>query len=152
MHDDMALLLRAMEDDFAFLRRQLREWHVGTHAHLAADILHQRPHERAPGRDRSLVNRLRLVRHKCALVDDAHRAGATAGRAGTIAVEGKLFRAKAVEALAADRADDRLLERHIHRRRDPVSVRTPIGADAGEQEPERVQRFCHRSEGRPDAW
>ena len=41
-----------------FFFRQLAERHVGAHAHLASHLLHQIPHERTPGKHRTLVDSL----------------------------------------------------------------------------------------------
>ena len=49
---------RTMKHDVALLRRELVKRHVGTHAHLACHLLHQIPHERAPGKDRTFVDGL----------------------------------------------------------------------------------------------
>ena len=48
----------AMEHDVALFRRQLRKRNVGTHAHFACHLLHQIPHQRAPGKHRTLVDGL----------------------------------------------------------------------------------------------
>ena len=49
---------RTMEHDVALLRRELVKRHVGAYAHLAGHLLHQIPHERAPGKDRTFVDSL----------------------------------------------------------------------------------------------
>ena len=56
--ENVLLNCRAMEHDVALLRRELVKRHVGTHAHLAGHLLHQVPHERAPGKHRALVDGL----------------------------------------------------------------------------------------------
>ena len=85
--EDVLLDGRAVEDDVALLGRELAERHVGAHAHRAADLLHEVPHETAPGQHRAVVDRDGLVRHERGLVDRAHHARALAGGAGAAAVE-----------------------------------------------------------------
>ena len=46
----------AAVDDLALLRRQLPERDVGADPHRAADIRHQRPHQRIPRRDSALID------------------------------------------------------------------------------------------------
>ena len=48
----------AVKHDVALLRRELVKRHVGAHAHLASHLLHQIPHERAPGKHCALVDSL----------------------------------------------------------------------------------------------
>ena len=56
--ENVLLNCRAMEHDVALLRRELAKRHVGAHAHLAGHLLHQIPHQRAPGKHRTLVDGL----------------------------------------------------------------------------------------------
>ena len=52
----MMLFGRSVEHDLTFLRVQLTEWNIRADAHLADDVLHQRPHERAPWGDSAIVD------------------------------------------------------------------------------------------------
>ena len=56
--ENVLLNRRAVEHDIALLRRELAKRHVGAYAHLAGDLLHQIPHERTPGKHRTLVDSL----------------------------------------------------------------------------------------------
>ena len=75
-------------DDIFLFVSEFAERHVRAHAHGAAHVGHQRPHEAVPRRDGSLVDGERLVGHEGALVNGTHHAGASAAAARTLAVEG----------------------------------------------------------------
>ena len=89
MVEDVLLLGRTVVDDVLFLFRQVAEGHVGAHAHRAADIRHQGPHQAVPRGDRALVDGQGVVRHQCIeetidpelTIDRADDAGAAAGLA-----------------------------------------------------------------------
>lgn len=151
-HDHVALLRRTVKHDLALPGRELAEGHVGAHPHLAADVLHERPHERPPRGNGALVYRLRLVGHERRLVHHAHDAGASASGAGTVAVEGEVLRPLPVERFATDGTDHGLLERDVHRRRHPVAVWAGVGANAREEQTQRVQNLRHGPEGGPHPW
>ena len=58
-HVENVLLYRwAMEHDIALGGRELVKRHVGAHTHLTGYLLHQIPHECAPGKHRALVDGL----------------------------------------------------------------------------------------------
>ena len=132
---------RAVIDNIFFRVGQLAKRHVGAHAHLAADIGHQRPHQRVPGGDRALVNAQRFIRHQRGAVHRAHDAGAAAGAAGALAVEGELFSAGGDEACAAHRADQLLPGCNGQVRRVIMPVRAAVGRQAGEHQPQTVQQL-----------
>ena len=92
--EDVPLLGRAVEHDLPLLSRQLPERDIRTHAHLPGDVLHERPHQGLPGRDRALVDGERLVGHQGRFVDRPHRTRALAARAGAVGVEGEGLRAR----------------------------------------------------------
>ena len=96
----------AVVDDCLFFGREVPEGHVRAHAHRAADVRHERPHEALPGRDRTFVDRLRFVGDERCPVHRAHEPRARAGRACPAAVEGEVFRGRRPEMRAADRADE----------------------------------------------
>ena len=112
MIKNVLLLRRAMENDILFPVGQVAEGHIGAHAHLPADIHHQRPHQALPRGHGTFVDRKRIVRHKGALVHGHHHAGTAAGAAGTLTVEGKFFSGKRAHAGTALRAEQRLFCRH----------------------------------------
>ena len=132
---------RAVIDNIFFRVGQLAKRHVGAHAHLAADIGHQRPHQRVPGGDRAFVYAQRFIRHQRGAVHRAHDAGAAAGAAGALAVEGELLSAGGDEACAAHRADQLLPGRDGQVRRVIMPVRAAVGRQAGEHQPQTVQQL-----------
>ena len=105
--ENVLLYRRAVKHDIALSGRELVKRHVGAHAHLAGHLLHQVPHERAPGKHRTLVDSLRLVGHQARLVHLAHDTGAAAGGTRTAAVKGKVLGARRVKLATACRARER---------------------------------------------
>ena len=144
---DVLLLGWAGKHDVALGGRQLVEGHVGAHAHLARDLLHEVPHERAPGRDGAFVDGEPLVGHQRVQVHGAHDARAVALGAGAAAVEGQVLRAGAEELHAADGARDRALGGDVQRGRHAVAVRAHVAAGAREQQAQAVQQLGGRAEG-----
>ena len=130
-----------MVHDVALFGRQLAERHVRAHAHLAAHVFHERPHEAAPHGHGAFVDGFRLVGHERAHVHRAHNTGAAARGAGALAVERERFRARSVEALAADGAREGLLERHVHRRGSGMPVRALVASQARERKSQVVQQL-----------
>ena len=130
--------------------RSVRSRH-GTAEMVARDVLHERPHERLPRRDGTLVDRERIVRHDRRQIDFAHHAGAVAAFARALRVEGELLRAGREEARAAFGADQLALRRHVQRRREVVSVRAAVRREARVHEPERVEQFRRGAERGADA-
>ena len=124
--DDVLFLSRTVVDDFFFCIRQILKRNVGPHAHLAAHILHQRPHECAPDRHGTFINGQILIGHERTLVHCLCEAGSAADSAGAAGVKRQILGAGSVEMLAADRADDLLHRRHGKRRRRVMSVRTAV--------------------------
>jgi hypothetical protein len=145
---DVALLRGPVEHDLALLRRQLVKGDVGAHAHLAANVLHERPHERAPHHHGTLVDGLGLVGHERGLVHHTHDPGAPAGGAGTVAVEGKVLRAATVELRPAGGTDDGTLQRHVHGGWAAVPVGAGVGAHAREEQAQPVEQLRGRAKGR----
>ena len=145
---DVLLFRRAVEDDVAFLGRQVAERHVKAHAHLAAHLLHEVPHQASPGKHRALVDGFALVGDQRGLVHAPHGAGAAAGGAGAAAVERKILRVGSEEGLSAGRACDRLLGRYRHGwRGEGAAVRARVAAHAAEQQAQAVQQLGHGAEG-----
>ena len=128
--EDMLLLRRPVQDDILLLRGERAVRHVGSHAHRAADVGHERPHQRVPRRDRPFVDRQRFVGHERRFVDDLRLTDPVARRARALRVERQLFRARSVELFAAFRADDRQLRRDVHRRSAVVTVRAAVAPES----------------------
>ena len=63
--EDVLLLRGAVEDDVLFAFGQVAERYIRAHAHLAADVGHQRPHQAVPRRDRAAVDGQGIVGHEC---------------------------------------------------------------------------------------
>ena len=145
-------LRRAMENDILFPVGQVAEGHIGAHAHLPADIHHQRPHQALPRGHGTFVDRKRIVRHKGALVHGHHHAGTAAGAAGTLTVEGKFFSGKRAHAGTALRAEQRLFCRHGKAGFQPVAaLRAGIAGKTGEHQAQTVQQFRAGTKGAADA-
>ena len=141
-----------MEDDVLFLVGQVTEGHVGAHAHRAADVGHQRPHQAFPGGHRTLVDGEGVVRHKGALVHSHHGAGAAAGAAGALTVEGEFLCRKRPHAGPAHRADQRLFGRHGKAGLQPVAaLRAGVAGQAGVHQPQAVQQLGAGAKGAADA-
>ena len=149
--DDVLLLRGAVIDHFLLFVRQILEGYIGAHAHLAAHILHQCPHERAPDRHRAFVDGQILIGHQRALVNGLCHAGTAADPAGTAGIECEVLRARPVKMLAANRADDFLHGRHGKRRRRVVSVRTAVARESREHQTQAVQQLGHGAEGAADS-
>ena len=124
--EDVLFLGRAVVDDVLFPVAQLPKGHVGAHAHLPADVDHQRPHEGIPGRHGALLKGQRLVGHQGVQVHRAHDAGAAAGAAGPLAVEGQLLGAGGVKGGAALGTVQLKPCRHVQRGRQIVPVRAAV--------------------------
>ena len=143
---------RPVEYNVTLFGRELAERHIGAHAHRAAHLLHEVPHERTPWQHRTVVDTFRLIRHQGRTVHFAHNAGSGAGRAGAGRVEGERFGAGRVEFLATADASNGQSGRHVQRRFVArPAMRAHVRGDAGEQEPQTVEQFGHRAERRADA-
>ena len=152
MVQDVFLHGRAVEDDVALLGRKLVERHVGAHAHGTCDLLHEVPHEAAPGLDGAFINGERFVGHQARKVYLAHDARATAGGARATGVEREVLGAGRVEVAAARGAGDGLARRHIERRGTAgPAVRTHVLGASREQEAQAVEQLGHGAEGRAHA-
>ena len=147
---DMLLLGGAVIDHLLFFRSEVFEGHIRPHAHLAAHILHQGPHEGPPDHDRSLVDGQILIGHKGRLIDCAGNAGPAAGRTCPAAVEGQFLCSRPVKARTADRTDGLPHGRHIHGRLYIVAVGAAVAGKTREHEAQAVEQLCHGPEGRAD--
>ena len=94
-----------MQHDVFFPIGQILERNIRTNAHLPADILHQRPHQRVPRCDGSLVDRQVLVRNQGGLVNSPDSTCAVAFTACPLAVECQILGSRRIEMLSADRTD-----------------------------------------------
>ena len=152
MVQDVLLHGRPVEDDVAFLGRELVERHVGAHAHGACDLLHEVPHKAAPGLDGSLVDGKRLVGYQARKVHLTHHARAAAGGTGAAGVEREVLGGRRVKIMAARGAGDGLAGRHIERRRAAgPTMRAYVFGAAREQESQAVEQLGHGAEGRAHA-
>ena len=151
MVEDVLLLRRAVEHDVLFFFRQLPERHVRAHAHFAADVRHQRPHQAVPRGDRALVDGKRLVRHERCHVHSMHRSRAAAPLAGSLRIERQFLGGRCVKMRAALRADELLARGDEQRRRYIVSVRAAVAGKTGIHEPQAVQKLRPCAEGAADA-
>ena len=134
--NDVFLDRRSVEDYLPLLFRKLPEGHIRAHAHFSCDVLHQRPHQGLPGRNRPLVNGQGLVGNQRRLIHHPDDSGAVAPGTGALAVEGQFFCPGRIEDLPALRAGERQLCRHVERRGKVMSVGTPVGGKPREHEPE----------------
>ena len=126
MVEDVVFLRRAVEHDVLSSFRQFPERHVRAHAHFAADVRHQRPHQAVPRGDRALVDGKRLVRHERCHVHSMHRSRAAASLAGALRIERQFLGGRCVKMRAALRADE-LLARGDEQRGRYISVRSGSG-------------------------
>ena len=149
--DDVLLHRGAVKDDVPLLLGEILEGHVGAHAHLPGDVLHQGPHQGLPGGHGALVDAEGFVRHQGSLVHGADDAGAVAALAGTLAVEGQLLRPGSVELLPADGAGEGPLRRHVHGRGNGMPVGAAMAGKTGVHEAQAVEKLRAGAEGAADA-
>ena len=146
-HDDVPFLGRALVDDRLFSVGQVSERHVGTHAHLPRDVLHEFPHEGSPRGDGPFVNGERLIGHEGVTIHEALDARPLAHGTRAPRVEGHLLGSEPIEGLRACRAHERNLEGDGSRGRHTVPVGAQVGARTREQEPQVVEEFRGRAKG-----
>ena len=120
-----------MEHDLPLLSCQLPERDIRTHAHLPGDVLHERPHQGLPGRDRALVYGERLVGHQGRFVHRPHHARTLAAGAGAVGVEGEGFGTRLGELNPAGGAVQGQVEGDVDGGLVEVSVGTHVVAQAG---------------------
>ena len=149
----MLLLGRPVKDDVALGRSQLVEWYIGAHAHLAGNLLHEIPHERAPGKHRAFIDGLGLIGNQTHLVHLARDTGAAAGWACTAAVERQVLGIRRVELAIARRAPERQTCRHVEARlHTRATVRTHVMCAAAKEQAQTVVELGHGAKGRTHAW
>ena len=141
---------RTVVDDFLFLGRKVAKRHVRSHAHGAANVGHQRPHQRVPGRDGSLVDGKAFVGHERTLVDLANDARTRTRRARSRRVERKVLGARRIEQRAALGADQLFAGCDGERRRHEVTVRADVARKPRVHQPEAVAEFRKRAESTAD--
>ena len=139
-----------MKNDFPLFRRQFPKWNVRPDAHRPANVRHERPHERVPGRDRPFVDRQRLVRDQCRFVHRADRSDPVAFPARPLTVEREFLGAGSHEFRAADRALDFQTGRDVQARLRVVAVGAAVRSEAGKHQPQTVQKFRSGSESTAD--
>ena len=133
------------------LRGEVAERHVGAHAHFPGYVLHQGPHQRAPGSHCTLVDGQRVVRHERGLIHCANDSRPGAGAAGAFAVEGQLLGPRGIYPFSADGAEYGLLGRHVEGRLEVVAVGAAVAGEAREHKPQAVEQFGHSAEGAADS-
>ena len=149
--EDVLFDHRPVVDDLLFRVGQVLERHVGPHPHGPADVGHQGPHQAVPGGHRALVDGQGLIGHEGGAVHRAHRAGAAAGRAGPLAVEGQFLGRGREEMGPAFGADKLLPSGHRDGRRQIVPIGAPVAGQAGIHQPQAVQKLGAGAEGGADA-
>ena len=148
---NMPLDRRPLEHDMPLLIGQLTERDVRTHAHRTAHLLHQIPHERTPRQHRTVIDRLRLIRHQRGTIHLAHHTRTRTRRTRTTRIERQILRARTKELLAAAHATDRQLRRHVQRRLvTRAAPRTHMRTHTRKQQTQRIQQLAHRAERRTD--
>ena len=138
LREDMLFLRRAVEHDVLLPLRQLAERHIRAHAHLAADIRHQGPHQAVPRGNRTLVDGQGLIRHKRRHIDGVHHARAAALLARALRVECQLLGRRSIKMHAARRADELLPGRDEQRRGQIMAIRAAVAGKAGIHQPQAV--------------
>ncbi len=134
-----AVIGKTVVHDGFFRVRQIAKGHVRAHAHGAAHVGHQRPHQRVPGRDGSLVDGQTRIRHQRRAVNRVYHARAAAGVAGALAVEGQFLGGRREKVRAALGADEILPGGHGQRRRHGMPVRAAVAGQAGKHQTQAVQ-------------
>ena len=149
--EDVLLLGGSVVDDGLLLGREVTEGDVGAHAHGAADVGHQRPHQGVPRGDGALVDGEALVGDEGGAVDRADLAGALAAGARAAAVEGEVLRARRLKGDAADGTDERALGGDVQRGGDGVAVGAAVLGQAREHQAQAVEQLRAGAEGGADA-
>ena len=140
------LFRRSVEHDLLLFIRKLAEGHVGAHAHGAAYVRHQRPHQRVPRRHCALVYGQAVVGHERASVHAAHYARTAAGRTGALTVEREFFGGGRVETRAALGAYEFTLRGDRERRRQIVPVGAAVARQPRIHQPQAVEQLGARAE------
>ena len=139
----MLLLGGAVEHDVALFGGQFGKRHIGAHAHGAAHLFHEVPHQRAPHHHGAFVDGLAFVGDQRGAVDRAGNARSAAGGAGSFAVEGKLLGARSEKLGAAVGAGGWQLGRHVKGGWDVLAaVGAHVAAYAREQKAKAVQKLA----------
>ena len=139
----MPLLGWPVEDDVAFGVCELAKRHVRAHAHGAAHLFHEVPHERAPYHHGALVDGFAFVGHERGAVHAACDAGSAAGWTGAFTVERERFGAGAEEFAAAMWARNGQLGSYVKAWGHMfAAVRAHVAADAREQKAQAIQKLA----------
>ena len=155
MIEQVVLVGCTVQHEFLLLRCQVAIGYVGGDARLPRNVLHERPHQVAPGRHCPLVDGLALVGYERRLVDATHSPCASTGRTGSLAIEGERLGSRAIEACAACGTHQLLLERNRHARRHMVPVGAHVATESTEQQTQMIEQLGGRPKGRAharDAW
>ncbi len=133
--------------DFFFFRSEVTERDVGTHTHLAGNVFHKRPHQRAPRRHGPLIDGERVIWDDGGGVHGADDAGAVAAAARADGVEGELLCPGSIYPFPAHRTEDRLLGSNVQGRLEIVTVGAAVTGQPREHKSQAVKQFRHCTEG-----
>ena len=147
----MLFLCRSVINDILLPLRQLAKRHIYAHAHLLADISHQRPHEAVPRCNSALLYGKRFIRHQCAYIYRADAACTAAGFAGPLRIEGQLLGRRRIKLLATLRAGQLLACSNQKRRLQIMSVGTAVARKTRIHEAQAAQQLRACAEGAADS-
>ena len=148
---DVFFLGRAVIDDFFFPVGQVAERYVGTDAHRATDIGHQRPHQGIPGRNRAIVDGETVIRHQCRQIDGPYHACSVTGAACALTVESQFLGGRCIKRDAAFGTAQRLSGGDSQRGFQIMPVRTTVICQSGKHQAKAVEQFGSRTEGAANA-
>ena len=140
-----------MENNVSFLRCQIFKRYICTYAHFPGNVLHQGPHQRLPRRDRPFINGQRFIRYQRRFIHSTDNTGTVTSFAGSLTVEGQLFRSRREERNTADRAYDGPFRSHVHGWFRIMAVGTAVAGKSRKHKTQDIQKFRSRSECTADA-
>ena len=140
-----------MENNVSFLRCQIFKRYICTYAHFPGNVLHQGPHQRLPRRDRPFINGQRFIRYQRRFIHSTDNTGTVTSFAGSLTVEGQLFRSRREERNTADRTDDGPFGSHVRGWFRIMAVGTAMAGKSRKHKTQDIQKFRSRSECAADA-
>ena len=102
---DVLFLHRTIIDNLFFFLCQVLKRNICAHAHLPADIRHQRPHQRIPRCNGPLVNGFAFIRNERCPVNSSYHSCATAAFTSSGGIKSKIFCPRRIEMLSTLWAD-----------------------------------------------
>ena len=146
---DMPFFHRAVIDDFLFPVGKLAERDIGTYAHFPTDIGHQRPHKGIPRRNSTLVYGFVFIGDKRRSIDGSNHSRTAAMLASSCGIESKVLCSRREKMLATFRAHQLTIHSsHVDAGLNIVTIRTTVAGKARKHQPQTVQQFRSRAEGR----